>query len=180
MFVNHIIALAQLSLLDVSMIIQDYLNSTKKKITFKNNMPGWKRGKLFLNRHQNVNEKIEHKISRNQAQTNDGKNNCFFDKLEPELKDVHPENIHNFDETGYHDVPSNKKLLFAGVARILVLYEIPPNHVITLFTVVMLWVICYLHILHSNQTEVVRLASRISKSISNDCNKNGLDRFRNI
>nr|CAH7745020.1 unnamed protein product [Callosobruchus chinensis] len=101
------------SLQDVQVIVRDYLNTVKKKIpVFKNNLPGWEWGKLFISRHPNLKQKVAHDISRSRAKVDETKINSFFDNLERELEGVPPENIYNVDETGYHDVSNRKKLLF--------------------------------------------------------------------
>lgn len=41
----------------------------------------------------------------------------FFDHLKTELADIPPENIYNFDETGFHDNPKKAKLLFRRTCR---------------------------------------------------------------
>ncbi|XP_045458531.1 uncharacterized protein LOC123668883 [Melitaea cinxia] len=41
----------------------------------------------------------------------------FFDNLSLELENVPPENIFNFDETGFHDDPKKQKLLFRRLCR---------------------------------------------------------------
>lgn len=86
---------------DVTLVIQRYLNAINRKVKlFTNNRPGWEWGQLFLSRRER------------RAQVNEEIINEFFDNLQIELENVPPENIYNFDETGFHDDPKNKKLLF--------------------------------------------------------------------
>lgn len=119
---DHVMVLADsgipIGIDDVTLIIQRYLNSTNRKVkVFKNNRPGWEWGKLFLERHQDLKATLGHNISRSRAQVNEDKINEFFNNLESEIQGVPPENIFNFDETGFHDDPKKKKLLFRRKCR---------------------------------------------------------------
>lgn len=58
-----------------------------------------------------------HDVNRNRAQVNEDKINKFFDNLESEIQNVPPENIFNFDETGFHNNPKKKRLLFRRKCR---------------------------------------------------------------
>lgn len=119
---EHVKALADsgipVALDDVSLIIQRYLNSVNRKIkVFSNNRPGWEWGQLFLSRHPDLKLRFGRNISRSRAQVDEAKINQFFDNLEVELQDIPPENIFNFDETGFHDDPQKKKMLFRRKCR---------------------------------------------------------------
>ncbi|CAH2109325.1 unnamed protein product [Euphydryas editha] len=113
----HIISLADLgipvSMLDVRVIVKGFLDNEKRLIKeFKNNLPGWEWGKLFLERHPNIKPKVAHAISRKRAQVTQEMVQNYFDYLHKELQDVPPSNIFNFDETGFHDNPKKQTLLF--------------------------------------------------------------------
>ncbi|CAB3241805.1 unnamed protein product [Arctia plantaginis] len=119
---EHVKALADSGILvgqdDVSLVIQRYLNSTNRKVkVFTNNRPGWEWSQLFLGRHQDLKLAFGHNISRGRAQVDEAKIKQFFDNLEVELQDVSPENIYNFDETGFHDDPKKKKMIFKRKCR---------------------------------------------------------------
>ncbi|CAH2090637.1 unnamed protein product [Euphydryas editha] len=113
----HIISLADLgipvSMLDVRVIVKGFLDNEKRLIKeFKNNLPGWEWGKLFLERHPDIKPKVAHAISRKRAQVTQEMVQNYFDYLHKELQDVPPSNIFNFDETGFHDNPKKQTLLF--------------------------------------------------------------------
>lgn len=122
-FVNHIITCSEfgmpLTLCDVRFIVKAYLDSTNTKVPqFKNNLPGVDWGRLFLKRHKSeLGRRFASNISRSRAQVNEDMVKDFFLRLERELDGVLPCNIYNFDETGFHDVPSKKKLLFRRGSR---------------------------------------------------------------
>lgn len=98
-----------ISLTDLRFIIQNYLNSNKRVVKlFKNNMPGWDWGEQFLKRHPDLKAVFGQNISRKRAQINFEVVNKFFDNLEKELDCVPPQNIFNFDESGFHDDPKKK------------------------------------------------------------------------
>ncbi|XP_065684096.1 uncharacterized protein LOC136096591 [Hydra vulgaris] len=86
---------------DFKSIVKIYLNDSGKNIQqFKDNRPGWKWCKLYLDRHPSLKEKVSHCISINYCQIK-----LFFQNLEKELNGVTPDNIYNMDETGFHDDP---------------------------------------------------------------------------
>jgi hypothetical protein len=84
---------------------------------FKNNRPGWEWCHLYLERHPALKEKVAHNISRKRAQVDENKIKLFFQNLEKEVEGVSPDNIYNVDETGFHDDPGRKKLLFRRSSR---------------------------------------------------------------
>lgn len=122
LFIQHILAVSELglpvSLYDVRCIVKQYLDKSKRNVpTFSNNMPGWEWGKLFLERHNVFSAKLAVNIARKRAQVDENAVKQYFSHLENELKDVPPENIYNFDETGFHDTPTKCKLLFRRSCR---------------------------------------------------------------
>lgn len=122
-FVDHILILSDLglpiSLYDVRCIAKNYLDSNSLQIAqFKNNFPGWDWGQNFFKRHKTeLVQRFEVNISRRRAQVNEEIINNFFDNLETALLDVPPANFFNMDETGFHDIPQKKKLLFQRGCR---------------------------------------------------------------
>lgn len=123
----HIISLADLgmpvSMLDVRVIVKGFLGNEKRLIKgFKNNLPGWEWGKLFLERHPDIKQKVAHAITRKRAQVTQEMVQNYFDYLHKELQDVPPSNIYNFDETGFHDNPKNRPFFSEDLARIPKLY----------------------------------------------------------
>ncbi|CAB3250496.1 unnamed protein product [Arctia plantaginis] len=63
-------------------------------------------------RHPEIKEKVGHKIPRKRAQVNREQIDEFFCNIKEEIEGVAPNNIYNMDETGFHDDPGQKKLLF--------------------------------------------------------------------
>ncbi|XP_063233634.1 uncharacterized protein LOC134537290 [Bacillus rossius redtenbacheri] len=122
-FVNHVITCSEfgmpLSMCDVRFIVKGYLDSTNTKVPqFKNNLPGVDWGRLFLKRHKaELGQRFASNISRSRAQVSEDMVKHFFVHLEKEIEGVLPCNIYNYDETGFHDVPSKKKLLFRRGSR---------------------------------------------------------------
>lgn len=103
---------------DITLIIQRYLNCIKKTVkVFKDNRPGWEWGQLFLSRHPDIKLTNGKNISRSRAQVNEEIINEFFNNLEIELNDVSAENIFNFDDSGFHDDPKKKKMIFRRKCR---------------------------------------------------------------
>jgi hypothetical protein len=122
-FVNHILALGDLgmpiSLYDVRCIVKSYLDSQKRKvIQFRDNMPGWDWGHSFYERYKGILKNVfEKNIRLKRAQVNEDVLKSFFENLEKEIQDVPASNIFNYDETGFHDDPGRKKLLFRRHCR---------------------------------------------------------------
>ena len=120
--VSHVIVLADLGIpigmQDVRVIVKKYLDDNKRTVlSFKENLPGWEWGKLFLERHPCIKLRVAHNISRKRAQVTKQILDEYFKNLCQELEGVLPENIYNFDETGFHDVPKKVKLLFQRQCR---------------------------------------------------------------
>lgn len=103
---------------DITLIIQRYLNYIKNTVkVFKDNRPGWEWGQLFLSRQPDIKLTNGKNINRSRAQVNEEIINEFFDNLEIELNGVPAENIFNFDESGFHDDPKKKKMIFQRKCR---------------------------------------------------------------
>ncbi|CAG9572954.1 unnamed protein product [Danaus chrysippus] len=122
MFRDHLLALSDfgipVGINDFKMLVKRYLTSINKLVpVFTDNTPGYEWGKLYLERHPALKEKIAHNISRKRAQVNEDMVNKFFDLLTLEADGVPPENIYNMDESGFHDDPGKKKLLFRRANR---------------------------------------------------------------
>lgn len=121
-FRDHLLALSDMGipigLQDFRDVVKRYLDNIGKIVpVFKYNSPGYEWAKLYIERHPAIKEKIAHKISRKRAQVNEVMVNEFFDRLEKEIEDVSPDNIYNMDESGFHDDPGKKKLLFRRSTR---------------------------------------------------------------
>lgn len=121
-FRDHLLALSDLGipigLQDFRDVVKRYLDNIGKTVAvFKDNSPGYEWAKLYMERHPAIKEKIAQKISRKRAQVNEDMVNEFFDRLEKEMEDVSPDNIYNMDESGFHDDPGKKKLLFRRSTR---------------------------------------------------------------
>lgn len=122
-FVHHCVCVSEMgipiSMFDLRCIVKSYLDSKKRVVKcFKNNMPGWEWGKSFLERHKLcIQEKFARNICRKRASVNEEIVKTFFDNFEKEVQGIPPENIFNFDETGFHDAPCSGKLLFRRSCR---------------------------------------------------------------
>ncbi|KAJ8869995.1 hypothetical protein PR048_029006 [Dryococelus australis] len=116
-FKKHAMVLSDMgipiSLYNPRCIVRNYLNSQKRTAPlFKKNMPGWDWRKIFSRRHSDLKAVFGQSISRKHAQVDKDMINKFFDKLERVLVNVPPQNIFNYDETGFHDCPKKGKYLF--------------------------------------------------------------------
>lgn len=115
-FREHILAVSDmgipLSMYDLRCIVRQYLNSANRRVSvFKDNMPGWDWGEGFLRRHPTIKVCFGKNISRKRAQVDVDQLNQFYDNLEHEVADVPPQNIFNYDETGFHDNPKKKQIV---------------------------------------------------------------------
>ncbi|CAG5017827.1 unnamed protein product [Parnassius apollo] len=116
-FQNHLLLLSDvglsLSMLDFRIIVRDHLNKNNRIVPqFRDNMPGYEWGTLFLERHPLLKEKLSHNIPRKRAQVNREQVLQFFNHFSKESEGVAPQNLYNMDESGFHDDPGKKKLLF--------------------------------------------------------------------
>lgn len=125
-FVEHCVVLSEMgipvSMFDLRCIVKSYLDTQKRVVKcFPGNMPGWEWGKSFLERHKNMlQEKFAKNITKKRAAVDEGTIKKFFINFEKEVQEpapVPPENIFNFDETGFCDSPSKGKLLFRRSSR---------------------------------------------------------------
>ncbi|PZC76450.1 hypothetical protein B5X24_HaOG204541 [Helicoverpa armigera] len=100
-----------LTLLDLRIVVYNYIQKSGKNHLFKGKMPGerWARG--FLQRH-NFSQRATQNIKRSRAAKTVEEMNEFYTNLETSLKDVPPSNILNFDETNLSDDPGSKKCIF--------------------------------------------------------------------
>lgn len=121
-FKAHLLLLSDLgipiSMMDFRYVVKNYLDSNNiTKPQFKNNLPGYEWGVLFLERNPELKTKIAHNISRKRAQVTREMVQSFFENIETELEGVPPQNIYNMDESGFHDDTGKKKLLFRRDSR---------------------------------------------------------------
>ncbi|CAG4950931.1 unnamed protein product [Parnassius apollo] len=116
-FQNHLLLLSDVGLslrmLDFRIIVRDHLNKNNRIVPqFRENMPGYEWGTLFLERHPLLKEKLSHNIPRKRAQVNREQIEQFFNNFSKESEAVAPQNLYNMDESGFHDDPGKNKLLF--------------------------------------------------------------------
>ncbi|CAK1598554.1 unnamed protein product [Parnassius mnemosyne] len=121
-FKAHLLLLSDLgipmSMMDFRFVVKNYLDSNNMtKPQFKNNLPGYEWGVLFLERNPELKTKIAYNISRKRAQVTREMVEEFFEHIKTEIEGVPPENIYNMDESGFHDDPGKKKLLFRRDSR---------------------------------------------------------------
>ena len=122
-FVKHCITVSDMgipiSLYDLRCIVKSYLDSLKRNVScFPGNMPGWEWGKSFIERNiSELSQKFAVNISRKRAVVNEEIVDKFFENYKKEVEGIPPQNIFNFDETGFHDIPSKGKLLFRRSCR---------------------------------------------------------------
>lgn len=95
---------------DIKDLVESYLNR-KGTNKFSNNRPAdsWYYG--FLERHKELTQRLSENIKRNRAAVSIDSLNTYFDNLADSLKDVPPENLLNYDETGFVDDPGGNKVV---------------------------------------------------------------------
>lgn len=95
---------------DIKDLVEGYLNRQGVQ-KFSNCKPGdsWYYG--FLSRHQNLTQRLSENIKRSRAAVSINILNSYFDNLADSLKDVPPENILNYDESGFVDDPGRNKVV---------------------------------------------------------------------
>lgn len=118
-FVDLLLASAEygfpLSILDLRVIVRDYLDRSGKTITksFSGNMPGIDWCYAFLRRHKDLlTQRSCQNIKSVRAQTNEEAIEEYFERLRKNLEGVPPTHILNYDETNLSDDPGRKKCIF--------------------------------------------------------------------
>lgn len=117
-FVDLLIASAEygfpLTMLDLRMIVQEYLNRIGRKIQkFTDNLPGKDWCYRFLERHKRLlSQRTCQNIKGVRAQATDEAISEYFERLETHLHSVPPSNILNYDETNLSDDPGRKRCIF--------------------------------------------------------------------
>ncbi|KAK3916660.1 Jerky protein homolog-like, partial [Frankliniella fusca] len=114
--VDHLLVQADwgfpLSRADVSVLVKEYLDKSDKRVTqFKDNLPGWRWVKMFLERHRRLNFLIPKHIKTSRSKVDPDTVTKYFENLQESTKDVPPQNIVNYDETSVADTPTEKKLI---------------------------------------------------------------------
>ncbi|KAK3919866.1 Thioredoxin reductase 2, mitochondrial [Frankliniella fusca] len=114
--VDHLLCQADwgfpLTCSEVSALVKGYLDkkgSVSKR--FKDNTPGRKWMKGFMERHQELNRLVPKFIKSARAKVDPETVNKYFDNLEKALNGVPTANILNFDETNLSDDPANKQVI---------------------------------------------------------------------
>lgn len=103
---------------DIKNLVQGYLNNSGKQVkAWKNNRPGvnWYYG--FIDRHKDLTIRLSENIKRYRAAVSRDMLNLYYDRLEETLKDIPPENILNYDESGFTDDPGKSKVVVRKNAR---------------------------------------------------------------
>ncbi|XP_063824521.1 uncharacterized protein LOC135074144 [Ostrinia nubilalis] len=100
-----------LTMLDLRIVVHNYLTKNGKLHLFKGKMPGERWARAFLDRHHFSNRAAQN-IKRNRAAKTVDELNQYFENLEESLKDIPPTNILNFDETNLTDDPGSRKCIF--------------------------------------------------------------------
>lgn len=100
-----------LSILDLRIVVYNYLEKCGKTDLFKGKMPGERRARNFLERHNFI-QRATQNIKRSRASKTVEELTTNYENLESSLKDVLRENILNFDETNLSDDPGSKKAIF--------------------------------------------------------------------
>lgn len=121
-FENHLLMLNEMgvtmNMLDFRLIVKRYLDSNNKRIaTFKNNLPGYDWGALFLERHPALKNVIGKSSQTKHAQIDKHKIKKFFDNISKEIDGVSPNNIYSVDELGFNDNPNKHKVVFRRESR---------------------------------------------------------------
>ena len=102
------------SVMDVRVIVQGYLNSIKKKVDQFGplNLPGEEWARQFLKRHPKLAVRFGENIKRVRGEVSPEAVNRYFDELEVSLHDVDPANIVNYDETAFVDDAGKQRFIF--------------------------------------------------------------------
>jgi len=97
---------------DLRCIVKSYLDRRGCVVPkFRNNMPGKEWTVSFLKRHPELSVRFASNIKRKRAQISDITITDYFTHLEPELTNVPPSNIWNYDETNLTDDPGNRRVI---------------------------------------------------------------------
>lgn len=97
---------------DIKDLVHGYImRQGKNAKKFRNSRPGdsWYYG--FVARHNDLSIRLSENIKRSRAAVSIEILNEYFDNLSTSLKDVPPENILNYDESGFVDDPGRNKVL---------------------------------------------------------------------
>lgn len=100
-----------LSLLDLRIVVYNYLQKSGKTKPFNGKMPGERWARNFLERH-NFTMRATQNIKRNRAAKTIDELSTYYRNLETSIKDVPGHNILNFDETNLSDDPGLPKSIF--------------------------------------------------------------------
>jgi len=97
---------------DLRSIVKSYLDRRGCVVSkFRNNMSGKEWTVSFIKRPPELSVRFASNIKRKQAQIADDTITEYFTHLGPELANVPPSNIWNYDETNLTDNPGNKRII---------------------------------------------------------------------
>lgn len=100
-----------LTLLDLRIVVHNYLEKNGKSYLFKGKIPGERWARSFLKRHK-FSQRATQNIKKCRAAKTVEEMNEYYKNLEISLKDVPVGNILNFDETNLSDDPGSIKCIF--------------------------------------------------------------------
>lgn len=103
-----------LTTFDLRMFAKSYLDQKGRNVNkFRNNLPGIDWALSVLKRHKNgYGQRLATNIKRARAAVDRDSINKYFDNLEPEVADIPPSNIFNYDESNLSDDPGKKKCIY--------------------------------------------------------------------
>jgi hypothetical protein len=101
-------------ILDIRLMVKKYLDEQGRQVRrFVENTPGIEWGLAFLKRRKDIiSSRLCQNISRKRKSVSEADVDSYFDNLLISTAGIPPENIINFDETGFTDNPGEKKCLF--------------------------------------------------------------------
>lgn len=102
-----------LTLMELRLIVHDYLLKNKLSHLFNNKMPGDKCARRFLNRNKNkLTLRSTQNIKRVRANKTIEEYEEYFNNLKISLNNVKPEHIVNYDETNLNENPGSQRCIF--------------------------------------------------------------------
>nr|XP_034836309.1 uncharacterized protein LOC117992707 [Maniola hyperantus] len=102
-----------LTLLDLRIVVKNYLEANGRKDIFDNKLPGRKWVYSFLKRHKTeLTIRSTQNIKRSRAEKNTEEISEYFENLRISLDGVPKENLVNYDETNFTDNPGAQRCVF--------------------------------------------------------------------
>jgi hypothetical protein len=97
---------------DLKMVVKTYLEKCGRTVRkFKNNVPGNDWIKQFLKRHPRLSVRFATNIKKSRAALSKEILQEYIDNLRPEIQDIPPTHIFNYDETNLTDDPGQKRVI---------------------------------------------------------------------